>query len=240
MRSAKSTGRTVGVLLLLQLACGLMLPFILWYPLIGGAPAFLSDASAKAGQIRAGVFLSFVGAGLTLAIGIHAFPIFRRYSYTLALWFLAACVISCTLDAVQNATVMSMLSLSEAYAKASPVDLGVFQGLGKVTALTRRWVHYTQLLGFGAWILLFYLSLLRSALMPRLLAGLGVIGILLQFTGVTLFGFLGYGSVMQMAMPMFPIHVAAGLWLIFRGFKERSPSLATPAFEVAGASSVSR
>ena len=237
MRSAKSRGRTVGVLLLLQLACGLMLPFILWNPLIRGAPAFLSDASAKAGQIRAGVFLSFVGAGLTLAIGINAFPIFRRYSYTLALWFLAACLISCTLDAVQNATVMSMLSLSVEYAKASPVDVGLFQGLGKVTALTRRWVHYTQLLGFGAWIFLFYLSLLRSALMPRLLAGLGVIGILLQFTGVTLFGFLGYGSVMQMAMPMFPIHVAAGLWLIVKGFKEGNPPPAVQAneFELARA-----
>lgn len=238
MRSAKSTGRTVGVLLLLQLACGLMLPFILWYPLIRGVNAFLTDASAKAGQIRAGVFLSFLGAALTLAIGITVFPIFRRYSYTLALWFLAACLISCTLDAVQNATVMSMLSLSEHYAKASIADSGVFQGLGVVVAITRKWVHYTQLLGFGAWIFLFYISLLRSALIPRVLAGLGVIGILLQFTGVTLLGFLGYANVMQMAMPLFPIHVAAGLWLIVKGFKEKGLPPVAPAndsFEVADA-----
>lgn len=226
MRSAKSTGRTTGVLLLLQLAFGLMLPFMLWHPLIRGVPAFLTDAAAKAPQIRAGVFLSLVGGALTLAIGITAFPIFRRYSYTLALWFLAACLISCTLDIVQNATVMSMLSLSEEYAKASTVDRGFFQGLGALAASTRRWVHYTQLLGFGAWIFLFYIALLRSALIPRVLAGLGVVGILLQFTGVTLFGFLGYPNVMQMAMPMFPIHVAAGLWLIVKGFKEGKPPLA--------------
>ena len=229
MRSAKSTGRTIGVLLLLQLAFGLMLPFILWHPLISGVPAFLSDAAAKAAQIRAGIFLSFIGAALALAIGITAFPSLRRYSYTLALWLLAACLISCTLDAVQNATVMSMLSLSEEYGNASTVDRGAFQGLGTVVATTRKWVHYTQLLGFGAWIFLFYISLLRSVLIPRVLAGLGVVGILLQFTGVTLFGFLGYPNVMQMAMPLFPIHVAAGLWLIVKGFKEVTPPLAEEA-----------
>jgi hypothetical protein len=214
----------VGILLLLQLACGLMLPFILWHPLIRGVPAFLAEAAGKATQIRVGVVLSFVGAGLTLAIGVTAFPVFRRYGYTLALWFLAACLISCTLDAIQNATVMSMLSLSEEYVKLSTADNGVFLGLGTLAALIRRWVHYTQLLGFGAWIFLFYISLLRSALVPRVLAGLGVVGILLQFTGVTLFGFLGYPNVMQMAMPLFPIHVAAGLWLIVKGFKEGNPT----------------
>jgi hypothetical protein len=231
MRSAKSTGRIVGVLLLLQLAFGLMLPFILWHPLIIGVPSFLADAAAKAGQIRAGVVLSFIGAALTLAIGINSFSIFRRYGYTLALWFLAACLISFTLDAIQNATVMSMLSLSEEYVKVSTADNGVFLGLGTVAALIRRWVHYTQLLGFGAWIFLFYISLLRSALIPRVLACLGVVGILLQFTGVTLFGFLGYPSVMQMAIPLFPIHVAAGLWLIVKGFKEGDPPPAIPANE---------
>ena len=231
MRFAKSTGRTVGALLLLQLACGLMLPFILWHPLIRGAPAFLADAAAKATQIRAGVFLSFVGAGLMLAIGITAFPIFRRYHYRLALWFLAACLISCTLDAIQNATVMSMLSLSQEYVKVSAAENGAFQGLGMLAAMIRRWVHYTQLLGFGAWIFLFYVSLLRSGLIPRVLAGLGVMGILLQFTGVTLFGFLGYASVMQMAMPLFPIHVAASLWLIVKGFKEGIPFPGAPASE---------
>lgn len=223
MRSAKSTGRTVGVLLLLQLACGLILPFVLWHPLITGAPAFLADAATKATQIRAGVFLSFVGAGLTLAIGINAFPVLRRHSYTLALWLLAACLISCTLDAIQNATVMSMLSVSEKYVTRSTFDNATFEGLGMLVASIRRWAHYTQLVGFGAWIFLFYLSLLRTALVPRVLAGLGILGILLQFTGVTLFGFLGYPSVMQMAIPLFPIHIAAGVWLIVKGFKEESP-----------------
>jgi hypothetical protein len=164
------------------------------------------------------VFLSFVGGALTVAIAITAWPIIRQYSQAVALWFLVVCAISCTLDAIQNATVMSMLSVSQEYAKAGIPDAALVTALGYLVATTRRWVHYTQLLGFGAWIFLFYLSLLRFDLVHRALAILGLVGILLQFTGVTLLAFLGYSSVMQLAMPLAPIHVVNALWLIVKGF----------------------
>jgi hypothetical protein len=219
MPSTKSTGQTVGVLLLLQMVCGLVVPFVLWRPLIVGSPAFLTAAAADSFQIRAGVFLSFVGGALTAAIAITAWPILRQYSETIALWFLVVCAISCTLDAIQNATVMSMLSVSQEYVNAGTNDTALVTGVGTLVSTTRRWVHYTQLVGFGAWISLFYLSLWRFNLVPRALAILGLIGISLQFIGVTLLAFLGYSSVTQLAMPLAPIHIANGLWLIFKGFK---------------------
>lgn len=222
MRSAKSTGRTIGVLLLLQMICGLIVPFVLWHPLIVGSPGFLTATAASSFRIRVGVFLSFIGAALTVAIAITAWPIIRQYSESIALWLLVVCAISCTLDAMQNATVMSMLSVSQEYAKATTSDASLITGLATVVATTRRWVHYTQLLGFGAWIFLFYFSLLRFHLVPRALAIFGLIGILLQFTGVTLLGFLGYTSMVQLAMPLAPIHVVNGLWLIARGFNSNA------------------
>ena len=103
------------------------------------------------------MFLSFVGGAFTVGIAITAWPFFSRYNYTMALWFLAACVFSCSLDAVHNASVMSMLSLSQEYAKAGTADAGLFQVLGTVVASTRKWAHYTQLLGFGGWLFLLYL-----------------------------------------------------------------------------------
>src|SRR5688500_17948348 len=62
MKSAKSIGRTLGILLLLQLALGLMLPFILMAPLNTGTPGFLTAAAESSSQIRSAVLLSFVGA----------------------------------------------------------------------------------------------------------------------------------------------------------------------------------
>lgn len=232
MKSAKSIGRTVGILLLLQLAAGLTVPFILLRPLIQGSPGFLTAAAANSFQIRAAVFISFLGGALTLGLGITSLPVFRRYSSATALWFLAVCIVSCTLDVVQNAAVMSMLSLSQQYVGGGAAEAGLYQVVGAAVASARRWAHYTQLVAIGAWIFVFYSSLLRFALIPRALAALGLIGIVLQFIGVTLLTFLGYSVVGEMAMPLLPIQIAVAVWLIIRGFNERLPGeTAEPGFE---------
>ncbi|HVE56067.1 MAG TPA: DUF4386 domain-containing protein [Pyrinomonadaceae bacterium] len=221
MRSAKSIGRTVGILLLLQLAAGLMLPFILIHSLTTGSPGFLTAAAADAFQIRAAVFISFAGAALTLGLGITAFPVFRRYGKATALCFLAVCIISGTLDLVHSATVMSMLSLSRQYAAESGANPEFYQVVGSAVAAMRRSVHITQLAAIGGWIFVFYSSLLRFALIPRGLAVLGLIGIVLQFTGVTLMMLLGSSPIGEMAMPLLPIQITVAVWLMVKGFNER-------------------
>ena len=221
MRSAKSIGRTVGILLLLQLAAGLMLPFILVRSLITGSPGFLTAAAADSFQIRTAVFISFVGAALTLSLGITAFPVFRRYGKATALCFLAVCVISCALDMVHSATVMSMLSLSQQYINGSAANPELYQVVGAAVASMRRWAHVAQLVAIGGWIFVFYSSLLRFALIPRGLAVLGLIGIVLQFIGVTLMMLLGYSTIGEMAMPLLPIQITVAVWLIAKGFNER-------------------
>ena len=224
MTSAKSIGRTVGILLLLQLAGALTLPFILLRPLITGSPGFLTAAAENSFQIRAAVLLSFVGAALTVSLGITAFPVLRRFSNAAALSFLAACLISCTLDFVHSGTVMSMLSISQNYVNGNAgSETEMYQLVGTAVASARRWAHFTQLVGFGGWIFVLNLSLLRFALVPRPLAALGLLGITSQFIGVTLSGFIGYKMIGEMAMPMLPIQIAVALWLIVKGFNEQLP-----------------
>ena len=219
MKSAKKTGRTIGILLLLQLAAGLTVPFILMKPLTAGAPAFLTAAAENEFQIRAAVMLAFVGSALTISLGITAFPVFRRHSRAAALWFLTACVVSGVLDAVHGATAMSMLSLSREFVSAT-ADLDGYYAVGGAVAAARRWAHAVQLVGIGAWIFVFYGTLLRFAIIPRPLAALGIVGIALQFTGVTLMMFLGYGIISALAMPMLPVQITVAVWLIIKGFRE--------------------
>jgi hypothetical protein len=215
---AQRTGRVVGLLLLLQFAAGLTVPFVLLRPDIVGNPLFLTAAGENASQVRAAVSIAFLGAALTVSLALAALPVFRRHSATTALAFLAACAISCTLDVVHNASVLSMLSLSQRYLEAGPSEAGTYQALGAVVASTRRWAHYTQLAAVGAWIFLFYASLWRFRLIPRALALLGVVGILLQFTGVTLPAFWGYAQEPRLAIPLAPIHLAVAGWLMAKGF----------------------
>lgn len=223
MRSGRTDGRLAGILLLLQLAAGLMLPFILTKPMTGDVHGFLASAAGNAPQIRAAVVVALLGSVLTVAIAITAWPVLRRRSERAALWFLAVCVASMVMDSFHSATVLSILSLSKEYGEAGRVDAGL-HALGAAAAAIRYWAHYTQLLFIGAWIFTFYGLLLRFALIPRVLAGLGLLGIALQFTGVTLPAFLGYRSIFAMALPLAPIHIAAAAWLVWKGFKETAPA----------------
>jgi hypothetical protein len=221
MRSAKSTGRIVGILLLLQLAAGLTIPFILMSPLVAGSPGFLTAAAEHSSQIRIAVFIAFIGGVLTVSLGITVLPVFRRYSSATALWFLAVCIISFTMDALHNTGVMSMLSLSQQYVGGGGADTELYGVVGAAVASARRWAHITQLVAIGGWIFVFYSSLFRFALIPRALASLGLVGIVLQFTGVTLMMFLGYSTIGEMAMPLLPIQITVAMWLLVKGFNER-------------------
>jgi hypothetical protein len=95
MRSAKSIGRTVGILLLLQLAAGLMVPFILLLPLVPGSPEFLTAATETFFSDTHGcIYLFHRRSAYPFTLGITMLPVFRRYSNATALWFLAVCLIS--------------------------------------------------------------------------------------------------------------------------------------------------
>jgi hypothetical protein len=219
MKPVKNVGRIIGMLLFVQLA-GLIVPFVLLHPLTTGAQNYLANAAGASLQIKVAVFLLFANCALTIGIAIAAWPVFRQYSEALALWLLAVSVIMFLLQAVDNAHILSMLSLSKQYAEAGGPD-ELFQTLAATVGSTRRWVHYTELLVIDCWIFLLYSILYRFRLVPRALAAFGLITVLLHFTGIPLPGFLGYSNVTLMGVSMALSHIALALWLMIRGFEER-------------------
>jgi hypothetical protein len=219
----------IGILLLVQLA-GLIVPFILLHPLIR-PPGFLANAAGSSFQIKVAVFLLFANGALTIGIAIAALPVFRQHRHGMALWLLALSVIWFSLQAVDNAHILSMVSLSQEYAKADAANAGLFQGLGTAVGSARKWAHYTELLVIDGWMFAFYGLLWRSALVPRALAVFGLITATLHTTGITLPLFWGYRSVMLMGVSLAVSHVAVALWLIGRGFDERPRPLHAEAHE---------
>lgn len=235
MRYAKSTGRIIGLLLFVQLA-GLIVPFVLLRPLTTDPQNYLANAAGYSFQIKVAVFLLFANCALTIGITIAAFRVFRQYSEATTLWLFAASVIMFLLQAVDNVHLLSMLSLSRQYATAGgPVEL--FQTLAAAVGSTRRWAHFTELLVIDCWIFLLYSVLYRFRLVPRSLAAFGLITVVLHFTGIPLPGFLGYGIVTLMGVPMALSHTVLAVWLLTRGFEERRRPLRAEArgAELAGA-----
>jgi len=219
MRSAKSVGRIIGVLMLVQLA-GLIAPFVMLMPMTAGPSAVLAHAAGIAAQIKLAVFLLFANGALTIGIGIAAFRVLRPYGYATALLLVAVSVIWFSQQAADNAQLLSLLSLSQRYAQTGGQD-EMFQALAAGVGSTRRWAHYTELLVIDGWMFVLYTSLYRSALVPRPLAAFGLVTVLLHFTGIPLLLFLGHRSVTLMGVAMGLSQLALALWLMVRGFEER-------------------
>ncbi|MEW5977739.1 MAG: DUF4386 domain-containing protein [Acidobacteriota bacterium] len=224
MESSKSVGRITGSLLLVHLAGGLMLPYILMQPAFA-TPGFLENAAANAVRIRAAVLLLFMSGAITVAVALTALPVFRRYSDRLAALLVVLSAVNLALHAVENGALLSMLSLSQKYAEGSGADALLFHGVAAVVGSTRRWAHFTHLLVVGSWLFTLFTVLWRSALVPRPLAGLGMLGTVLQVTGVPLRAVLGLEVVTPMAMPLAPVYVAVAAWLMFKGFEDQHGSI---------------
>jgi hypothetical protein len=213
----------IGVLLLVQFVGGVLVNFVLMAPVFA-APGFLVNAAAHSLQVSLSVLLGLATGALSVGIAIAALPVFHRYSQAMALWFLALAVVGFSLTAVENITLLSLLSLSQAHAKAEAADGGLFQALGVVVASAKNGAHYMNLIVAGSMVFVLYSVLYRFALIPRALAAFGLVATLLQLTAVTM-PLFGHRLVLPMILPLGMSHLALALWLTARSFHERPHQL---------------
>lgn len=230
--TAKPTGRIVGALVLAHLALALFVPFVM-VDGVRGSEGLLVNAAASAGTVRVAALILLFGSALAVALAIAAWPVIRRYSEAMALWLVAIAVAGFTLQTVDNGALMSMLSLSQDYVKAGAAKPDVFEAVGLVANALRKWTHFTYLLVAVSWMALLYVALLRFALVPRALATIGLLGCLTQIAAVTMRVWFGYPPIMELAMPLGPIHLALAVWLMVKGFYEPVTSPRAAAYSAA-------
>jgi hypothetical protein len=211
---ARHSGRTMGVLLFVQLV-GLILPFVLLVPVT--TPGFLEVAAGIANQIEVAVFLLFANSIITISISLVLFPFIRTHSEALALGFVALSVIWFSAQALDNVHILSMLSLSQQYAKDATANVDAFETLGTAVRASRRWAHYTELLIIDAWFFAFYGLLLRCSLVPRPLAALGIAMAVVHATAIPLPVFVGYAGMPMLGISLAVSHVAVASWLVLKG-----------------------
>jgi hypothetical protein len=225
MGNAKRAGRIIGVLIILQMVGGGMVNFALEAPVFD-APGFLVNAAAHSQQLGLAVILGLVTESLWVGIAITAFPIFSRRTQTMALWFVALAVVVLAVAVVENAAVMSMVSLSEAYTKAGAAEREQIQIVKIVVASARNWVHYMARIFDGGAIFVFYVVLYRFAFVPRALAGLGLIAVTVMVTAVAM-PLFGHDVVFPMLLPLGLSQLILAVWLITKGFRAQPSPGAT-------------
>jgi Domain of unknown function (DUF4386) len=220
MHNNIKTGRIIGALLLLQVTVGILLNFVFTAPLFG-EPGFLINAAPHASQIAQSALLG-IGMGLvSLAIASLLYPLFRPLSQPLALFYFALVTAGFALTVAENISVMSMLSLSKAYAAAGASQEALYQGLRIVVKETRNWTHYLSLIVSGATLFTFYLAMFRFRLIPRVLAGFGLLACLAQIAAVSM-PLFGQDVDFRLIAPLGICEILLGAWLIVKGFRSVS------------------
>jgi len=217
----KTVGRLTGTLLLIHLAGGLILPYVLLQPVFA-PPGFLENAAAHAARMRAAVFRLFMSGAITVTVSLTALPVLRRCSERLATLLVALAAVNLALHAVENGTLLSLLSLSQEHVRQGASHASLFEGLAVAAGTARRWAHFTHLLVVGNWLFTLFVVLWRSAQVPRLIAGAGMAAAVLQLAGVPLRAILGLDIITALAIPLAPACLAVAAWLVFTGFRERA------------------
>lgn len=218
------TGRRLGSLLLLQLA-GLIVPFVLLTPV--ATSVYLETGASGTGQIRIGLLLLLANGALTTSIALLLYPRVVGSSPALARWLVLLGGSMLVLQAVDNAHVMEMLALSEAYGAPGRPDGGaLFEILGPAAAAARRGTHYAVLLAIEAWMLVFYAVCWRTRAVPWGVAAFGVLAAALHVAGATMPVFLATPALVPLTMVLAASHVTIAAWLITRGWATPIPDAA--------------
>jgi len=112
--SARSTGRTIGLLLLLHTTGAFVLNSVLLDPIFR-APGFLYNAAPEPSRIPLAMLLNLALAGVMLAIAILARPVFRLAGEKLSLAHVLIVTVGIALTAGENVGLYTMQRVSNAY-----------------------------------------------------------------------------------------------------------------------------
>lgn len=224
MSSLESAGRraavTIGSLILAQMAGSALVNFFAEAPLFEGA-GFLVNAASHSRQIGATVFLAIALEASWVAIAILAFPVLAERSLRSGLALFAVSIVCLVIGVIENSGVMSMVSLSQAYAAANPADRAQLEAVRVAVASARNWPHFLGRMFDGLAALTFYIALFSFALVPRAITGLGMIAVASMITGLAM-PFFGHAVIFPMLAPLGLTQLALALWLIAKGFARRS------------------
>ncbi len=217
MNSEIRTGRFVGALLLLMIICGILTNFVLTAPLFG-EPGFLVNAAGHSSQIALSAIVGVAMGLVSMGVASLLYPVFRQRSQSLGLFYFALVVAGFALTVVENISVMSMLSLSQAYAEAGGAQPELYEGLRIVVKSTRNWTHYISLIVSGCTLFAFYVAMYRFKLIPRLLSTVGLLAVCSQLYAVST-PLFGIHVDFRFIAPLGICQIILAFWLIARGFR---------------------
>jgi len=157
-----------------------------------------------------------------VGIGVLLFPILKKYSEGIALWYAATRVIEAITLIISKISTLSLITLSQEYIAAAAPDASHFEAVGALALAGRYWAFdmiNTVFFILGALIL--YSMLYKSKLVPRFISVWGLIAVA-ALTAANLIGVpdltQGFNPGQLLYFPIMTSEILLAIWLIAKGF----------------------
>lgn len=219
---ASKAARATGILFIITFITSI--PALLLYDPVLNDVDYVLGAGAD-NRIFLGAFLELLLIIANIGTAVVLFPILKRQSESLALGYVTARVVECVFIAVGVLSVLSVVTLRQAFEGTGGTDSAALVIAGKSLVAIKDWTFLLGpgfVVGVGNGLLLGYL-MYRSGLVPRQMAVLGLVGgPLVCVSGIAvLFGVIELSSVWQFiaTIPEIAWEGSLGIWLAAKGFK---------------------
>ena len=217
MNHPQTIARVFGVLFLITFITGI--PAYFFYVPVLDDPRYIVGAGADT-RVSFGAFLELILIIANIGTAVVLFPIVRRQNEILALGYVTARIVECVFIAIGILSLLTVVTLRQ---EAAGADTGSLVAVGQSLVALHNWSAQLGpgfVVGIGNGLILGYL-MYRSALVPRWMAVLGLVGgplIIVSGVAVVL-GVIEEGGVWQVGViPEFLWELLLGIWPIVRGF----------------------
>jgi hypothetical protein len=219
------TSRTIAVatgVLFIIATLGSLASTALLAPILS-APDYLTRISANENQVLLGALFQFIGGAACPAIAIALYPVLRRHNEGLALGSVGFRLIEGALYVLIVICLLLLVTLSHEAVRAGAPASSAIQVPGVLLMAARDWLGpVSAVLTFGLGALMYYWVFYRSRLVPRWLAGWGLVGATLLTVSGLLVMFriaapLGTTQTV-LAIPIAVQEMVLAVWLIAKGF----------------------
>jgi Domain of unknown function (DUF4386) len=170
----QTIARVTGVLFLITYITAIPAAFVLYPPVLDD-PRYIVGGGADT-SVRLGAFLELLLIIANIGTAVVLWPVLKRVNEILALGFVTARVVECAFIAVGILSLLTIVTLRQE--AAAGADAASLLTVGESLVAIHDWTFLFGpgfVVGVGNGLILGYL-MYRSALVPRGMAGLGLIG----------------------------------------------------------------
>lgn len=185
-----------------------------------GHDGFLAAVPAQRVTLVLGALLMLVNTAVDIGKAVLIFPIIEGWGRRTALAYLATMVFEVAMMAVGALALLMLVPLAT-QAQSGQLDAGTAQSLGSLAVAGNEMAYQIGQMSLGFGCLFLCALLLRSGLVPRSLAALGLVGYAAHMLAA-IFELFGVHISLVLLIPGGIFEVALAIWLLVKGFRPQT------------------